>query len=278
MAWWWQKWYWHYSTPLFLYYIQYTQKGAGTTKLRGAFFAWVWKLLFWGVWQFNQRKQILEVDGDGEKLARVCLSPFSPSARLITKSPVSTFLSKPPSHISILLNGIKILGWSVSSTFWMTFLHTVHSALKHDFSTGLFIFKPISPNLQADVVQKSNSLIVEIKKQQKTHFTQVPMICVLNAKICKIVCTWNQIQICQVSWGLKQKWTGCKPSRCHFGSWPPPPIQLKARFSQDTNLCSFLLQKQETCPKIYFLANPFFRNQNKLIFVCAKIDCLIHQS
>ena len=175
-------------------------------------------------------------------------------------------------------NGIKILGWSVSWTFWMTFLHTVHSALKNDFSTGLFIFKPISPNLQADVVQKSNSLIVEIKKQQKTHFTQVPMICVLNAKICKIVCTWNQIQICQVSWGLKQKWTGCKPSRCHFGSWPPPPIQLKARFSQDTNLCSFLLQKQETCPKIYFLANPFFRNQNKLIFVCAKIDCLIHQS
>ena len=113
MAWWWQKWYWHYSTPLFLYYIQYTQKGAGTTKLRGAFFAWVWKLLFWGVWQFNQRKQILEVDGDGEKLARVCLSPFSPSARLITKSPVSTFLSKPPSHISILLKwnqDIRLVG------------------------------------------------------------------------------------------------------------------------------------------------------------------------
>ena len=42
-------------------------------------------------------------EGDGEKLARVCLSPLFPTARLITKSPVSTFLSKPPSHISILL-------------------------------------------------------------------------------------------------------------------------------------------------------------------------------
>ena len=32
----------------------------------------------------------------GEKLGRVCLSPSLPAARLITKSPVSTFLPKPP--------------------------------------------------------------------------------------------------------------------------------------------------------------------------------------